>query len=465
MAMAGLFTLSFTACNGGNNEDNADDVGDGDGDSTGDGDTTADTTGDGDTTADTTGDGDGDTTMGDCADPSDPAAPVVQVTGDITADTTWTCDSIYKLAPDTQVFVTGATLTIDPGTTIKGLPGSALVVEKDGTLEANGTADAPVVMTSNSDTPVPGDWGGLVFLGSATINLEGGVGMAEGFANAPTYGGNDDAHDCGTLTYVRVEYAGFAISEGNELNGITFYACGSDTTVHHVQSHMGLDDGIEFFGGAFDLDHVVVTGANDDSLDMDQGFGGTIQYAFIHQDPTVGDNAFEASNQALVFDAPPLTSPTICNATAVGSGGTGEKSKGFTFKEGNEASITATIFTNATNEAGLLADESTWEVLDGGGITLANDIFFANGAPQFESGADSLDAAGFEAWVLDAANANLTSDPGLASATWGDPDPTPSGDVAGDGTVGAGCEATSYIGAVDPAGENWTAASWINYAP
>ena len=46
-----------------------------------------------------------------------------------------------------------------------GLPGSALVIEKDASLEAAGTADAPIVFTSNSATPVAGDWGGLVFLG------------------------------------------------------------------------------------------------------------------------------------------------------------------------------------------------------------------------------------------------------------------------------------------------------------
>ena len=359
--------------------------------------------------------------------------------------------------------MTGATLTIDPGTTIKGLPGSALVVDKTGMLEANGTADAPIVLTSNSATPVGGDWGGLVFLGTAIINLEGGVGQAEGFANAPTYGGNDPAHDCGTLTYTRVEYAGFAISEGNELNGITFYACGTGTTVHHVQSHMGSDDGIEFFGGAFDIDHVVVTGAQDDSLDMDQGFGGTVQHVFIHQDPTVGDNAFEISNQALVFDAPPLTSPTVCNATAIGSGATGEKSKGFTLKEGTEANFYSVIFTNAKNEAGLLADESTWSVLDAGGIVLENSLFFANGTPEFKSGAMSLDDAGWEGWVLDAANSNITDDPGLGSIAWENPDATPGGVVAGAGATGGNCEPTDYIGAVDPAGDNWTAASWINY--
>jgi hypothetical protein len=459
------FSFALSACNGADNEDTAGDgdtTGDGDGD-TGDGDGD---TGDGDGD---TGDGDGDTGDGDgdpgnCADPSDPNATIVPVAADINEDTTWSCDNIYRLAPDTHVFVNGAVLTIEPGTTVQGTSGSALVIEKDSRLEAVGSEDAPIVFTSTQDSPAPGDWGGLVLLGSAVNNVEGGVGQAEGFAVAPTYGGNDAAHNCGTLAYLRVEYAGFPISEGNELNGITFYSCGTGTTVHHVQSHMGSDDGIEMFGGGFDIDHIVVTGAQDDSLDMDQGYSGTAQWVFIHQDAAVGDNMFEISNNGSVFTATPHTGPTFCNVTAVGSGATGEKSKGLTVKEGTEGSWYASIIANVTNEFALLADEATFTIADGGDIAIQNNIFNGSGAMAFVSGADSLDDAGWEAWVMDAGNANLTSDPGLGT-TWGSPNAAPSGDVAGNGTVGSGCEATSYIGAVDPAGDDWTQEAWINYSP
>ncbi|HLT40107.1 MAG TPA: hypothetical protein VK034_27690, partial [Enhygromyxa sp.] len=148
----------------------------------------------------------------------------------------------------------------------------------------------------------------------------------------------------------------------------------------------------------------------------------------------------------------------------IGSGASGDKSKGLTVKEGTEGQWYASIVSNATNEAALLADEPTYAVANGGGIAIQNSIFFGNGATPFVSGADSFDNAGWEAWVMDAANANLTSDPGLGNS-WGSPNAMPSGDVAGNGTVGAGCEATNYIGAVDPAGEDWTQAGWINYTP
>jgi hypothetical protein len=383
----------------------------------------------------------------------------VEVSADIDADTTWTADNCYVLT--TLVFVNGATLTIEPGTEVRGINGSALIIEKDSMLMAAGTADAPIVFTSNLATPAAGDWGGIVLLGSATANI--GVGMAEGFPVPPTYGGDDDGHNCGTLQYLRVEYAGFAISEGNELNGITFYACGTGTTVDHVQSHMGLDDGLEWFGGGFDADHLVVTGASDDSLDIDQGFNGTLSHVFIQQNPAVGDNCFEVSNQGTDFDATPKTAPEICNATCIGSGSSGEKSKGITVKEGTHGSWHANIFTNTTNEATLLLDDPTAVEVMGSTIAIANNIFFGNlGADEHVSESTMLDTAGWAAWIQDPARANLSSDPGLGSIAWGSADATPSGDVTGDGS---GCGGTTYIGAVDPAGDNWTAESWINYVP
>lgn len=403
--------------------------------------------GEGDVDADTSDTTDGDT---------------VTVSADITSNTTWTADATYVL--DAQVFVRGATLTIEPGTIVRGAAGSALVIDADARLDAAGTADAPIVFTSIAESnAAPGDWGGLVLIGDAPINLGSGSGLAEGFVTDVPYGGDDASHDCGTLEYVRVEYAGFAISEGNELNGITFYACGSDTTVRYVQSHMGLDDGIEMFGGNFDADHIVVTGAADDSLDMDQGFQGRVQHVLIHQAPTAGDNCFEVSNQGSDFSATPKTAPEVCNATCIGSGSGGPKSRGLTVKEGTTGTWRANLFIDLSSEATLLADEATWSEVDAGNIEIANNIF-ANilGADPHTSGADSLDTAGWTAWIEDAARANQSTDPGLGSTAWGSPDAVPSGDVSGDGS---GCGGTSYVGAVDPTGEDWTAASWINYTP
>lgn len=410
-----------------------------------------------------------------CADPADENANRVEVSEAIDGGAAWTCDTIYVLTD--IIFVNGGALTIEPGTTIQGTNGSALVISQDATIEANGEADAPIVFTSAlpEGSRNRGDWGGLVLLGSATINVEGGTSTAEGFANPPAYGGTDDTHNCGSLQYVRVEWAGFEISAGSELNAITFYACGTDTTVDYVQTHMGADDGIEMFGGTFDAKHIIVTGAADDSIDTDEGYRGRLQHVFIHQDPAVGDNCFEWATQGTDFTATPATGPQIVNATCVGSGAGGDKSKGVTLKEGTEAFFYSSIFTNITNEAVELTHLATQQACEAGNCAFEGVLFGDHGGfnvatddevpPEDQA---SWTPAEFETFILDQmGNMDGVTVDGL-DATWGSPNAAP---AAGSVADGAGAtpsdaffDATTYAGAVDPAGDDWTQAGWINYS-
>ncbi len=416
-------------------------------------------------TEDPTGDTEDPTgTPAGCADPND--GPTMGINADIEGDMMLTCDTIWVL--EDIIFVNGGTLTVEPGTTIKGTEGSALVIDQDAMLVAEGSADAPIVMTSiqAEGSRGRGDWGGLVLLGDAPTNLEGGTGQAEGFANPPSYGGSDSAHNCGSLSYLRVEWAGFAIAEGSELNGITFYACGSDTSVDHVQVHMGADDGIEMFGGSFNADHLVVTGAEDDSIDCDQGYQGDLQYVFIHQDPAIGDNAFEWSNQGTNFGATPTTSPAVANGTIVGSGAGGDKSKGMTLKEGTEAKLVNSIFGNFTNELVFLQNLETQTIAEGGGIAIEGNLYFGSGAPGVdeEEGSDVTWTAEDLQTFIDEGG-NTEADPMVGSADWGSPDIMPAaGSPAESGAVAPGnsFEATDYVGAVEPGGDNWTT-GWTNY--
>lgn len=74
----------------------------------------------------------------------------VTVSGEITSNTTWTNNNIYIV--DGFVYIEdGATLTIEPGTLIKGLTGSkaTIIVTKTGTINAAGTACQPIVFTSD----------------------------------------------------------------------------------------------------------------------------------------------------------------------------------------------------------------------------------------------------------------------------------------------------------------------------
>jgi hypothetical protein len=269
------------------------------------------------------------------------------VSSDVTVDTTWSGTVILQQ----PIFVkNGATLTIDPGTIVRGQPRTAavlagstvgtpgaLIVTNNGTILANGTDVAPIIMTTAAadnngdgnpddddsngflDAWEPGDafldanpttaplaplnaagranvslWGGLVVLGNASTNLTNAAGLGlgkktvegltvPGFPAADaTYGGDvatgDDADSSGSLTYVSVRHAGDEIGNSNELNGVTLAGVGSGTEFHHVEVYCNFDDGIEWFGGTVNGHHLQVVFAGDDQFDADQGYRGTNQF-------------------------------------------------------------------------------------------------------------------------------------------------------------------------------------------
>lgn len=247
----------------------------------------------------------------------------VDVSAPITKDTTWTPANRYRLKQ--HIFVEGGTLTIEPGVTIIGDRGSSLVVTSGGKLNAVGTAQKPIVFTSAAPvgSRAPGDWGGVVLLGLAPINISGNSEKIEGFSAAEgktTYGGNKADHHCGSIKYARIEFAGFELAPDNELNGLTLGGCGSATEVDYVQVHRGADDGVEVFGGTVNLKHILITQPDDDGLDWDYGWQGKAQFLVVQQNALVGNYGIEADNNNNNNDADPRSMPHIWNATLIGSG-------------------------------------------------------------------------------------------------------------------------------------------------
>nr|WP_121269145.1 hypothetical protein [Pedobacter schmidteae] len=257
----------------------------------------------------------------------------VQVSGDIKTNTTWTADKIYQLKG--YVYVTdGATLTIEPGTIIKGDKASkaTLVITRGAKINAVGTVDKPIVFTSGvaAGARREGDWGGLILLGKAPHNkgannkIEGGLTptVAGEEAKYIQFGGSDPADNSGTLKYVRVEYAGIPFSVDNEINGITFGAVGSGTTIDYVQVYRSGDDAFEWFGGTVNAKHLIASGTWDDDFDTDNGFSGKIQFALAQRYPLIADqsgsNGFESDNDPNGTGDAPQTSAIFSNVTIVG---------------------------------------------------------------------------------------------------------------------------------------------------
>jgi len=239
--------------------------------------------------------------------------PNVVHSGAISSNETWSAADVHELAGKVVV-ESGATLTIEAGTIIKGRTGtgslaSALIISKGAMLTAQGTATQPIIFTSILDDIVIGQstgsnldendnekWGGLIVLGDAPISAENGDVLAqiEGIPASETYGaygGSNAADNSGTLTYISIRHGGALIGDGNEINGLTLGGVGSGTTINNIEVVANLDDGIECFGGTVNLTDVLVAYQGDDGIDIDQNYSGTISNFIVINDN--GDEALE----------------------------------------------------------------------------------------------------------------------------------------------------------------------------
>jgi hypothetical protein len=250
------------------------------------------------------------------------------LTGPITADRTLSADSVYTLSGYVKVG-NGATLTIPAGTRIVGdttQVGSSLWILRGAKIDAQGTADAPIVFTSarSPGNRKPGDWGGIIIIGNGIINrtgtilTEGGAaGQAENYA-----GGTDDNDNSGVLRYVRIEFAGYDISNGagQELNSLSSYAVGRGTTYEYLQTMAGLDDSYEYWGGAVDGRYLVSYESGDDHFDWTEGYHGRNQFLIAlqsaHLDPQSGAGVFSSDPRGFEGDGcDPGVSGTTCVVT------------------------------------------------------------------------------------------------------------------------------------------------------
>jgi len=262
--------------------------------------------------------------------------PKTFVSSNITANTTWTNNHIYVLTG--YIYVTNnATLTIQAGTVIYGndptlLSKGSLIITRGAKIQAVGTPCRPIVFTSGATKRKRGDWGGLILLGYAQINAAGDTAHIEGIppvaqtlfggGKNPNCGGGDcpnNADNSGTLQYVRVEYAGVALSPNNEINGITFGGVGSGTTVDHVQVSFSNDDSYEWFGGTVNAKYIIANQGIDDDFDTDNGYSGKVQFGISLRDSTVADvsksHGFESDNDASGSGNTPQTRATFSNMT------------------------------------------------------------------------------------------------------------------------------------------------------
>ena len=297
-------------------------------------------------------------TLASCSTDDDPVIPEPEPTvlqGSITSDLTLKSGNSYTLNGELLV-KEGATLNIEPGVKIVAQYDDRvdyILIEQGAKINAEGTASAPIVMTSSKEEP--GAWGGIHICGRAHTNAEGGKGSSE--IGGAVYGGDNDADNSGVLKYVRVEYTGYAFDEEHEANGMTFYGVGNGTVVENCEAYHGSDDGFEFFGGSVNVKNMVVVNCSDDSFDWTEGWNGKGEnlVAFQESEGTLGydcDCLIEADNNENNYAATPVSHPVLRNLILVGNGGS---KQGIRLRRGTEVEI---ISAKVCGKAKALAVES-----------------------------------------------------------------------------------------------------------
>lgn len=419
---------------------------------------------------------------------------VVQITGDISANRTFSADSQYVL--NGFVYVTnGATLTIQPGTVIMGDKATkgTLVVTRGAKINAEGTAAKPIIFTSElaAGARNQGDWGGIILMGKAPVNATGGEAKIEG-GLTPTgggdekkyiwYGGTDAADNSGVLKYVRIEFAGIAYTPDNEINGLTMGGVGNGTTISYVQVYRSGDDAFEWFGGTVNCDHLIATATWDDDFDTDNGFSGNVQFGVAQRVKTVADqsgsNGFESDNDANGSNNTPQTRARFSNMTVIGpiqtanpassgtSGINANYQNALQIRRNSSISVYNSIF--AGFPVGLYIDD-TKGTATSGNIT-ANNLNFRNNIMAGNAVPTKGGWSGLAAWYattatdqLDSAQKVMLTDPYKFPAALATPAGRPnflpkSGSIAltgADFTGLSGFQTVTYRGAFDGSND-WT---------
>ncbi len=362
------------------------------------------------------------------------------------------------------IIPSGAKLVVPAGTIIRGMADAnaspkmyaTIIVERGGMIELNGTASSPVILTSNK--PVGsrdrGDWGGLVITGKA-VNNQGTDVQLEGFSNVAfdntlgKHGGSDDADNSGTISYTRVEFAGYAFEPNKEINGVTFGSVGNKTTVNGLQVSYSGDDAFEWFGGTVNAKHLIAFKTTDDDFDTDFGYRGAVQFGIAYRDSSLFDlswnapsgsstsETFESDNDASGSGLKPYTAALFSNITCIGPVGEGMKfsnlsktaqsafRRGARIRRNSRLSIINSIFMGYRNF--VMFDGDSVLVASGvkpsGSITETSNLFrnnyIVNTSAAATAGAtntglvevDSKNTpAGLDAWVRLAANGNSIDD-------------------------------------------------------
>lgn len=403
------------------------------------------------------------------------------VEGNSDVNYTFTSDKVWLLKNFVYV-ESGATLTIEPGTIVKGDKDTkgTLIIKRGGKIMAEGTASQPIVFTSNQPigARAAGDWGGLIICGKAKNNQPGGEATVEGGVEA-TFGGTDDTDNSGVLRFARIEFPGIPFQPNQEINGLTLASVGRGTTIDHIQvSHSG-DDSYEWFGGNVDVKYLVAYKGLDDDFDMDNGFSGRFQFGVSLRDPNTADasgsNSFEHDNDASGTTTEPFTTPIISNVSVFGpkaDAGTtisGDYKRATHLRRNTHSRVFNSVF--AGFPTGCLIDGGACEAnADANELKVKNCVYSGYSTLTAVASGSTWD---INTWFINSGNTSYTENSELGvvdgfnqsapNFTLSGGSPLTTGADFTDGDLGVSFfENVTYRGAFGT--ENWTA-GWCNWDP
>ncbi len=428
---------------------------------------------------------------------------VRDITADINSSQTWITGCIYRIDRLIKVGA-GVTLNIQQGVKVVGkkvatppATVSALIFLRDSKFNMTGTSGNRILFTSDQNEAAlgtagnpkaKGDWGGVVANGRAPVNVPGGEGLSEGL-DGVAFGGNESNDSSGVMQFVQIEFAGKVVGIDNELNLLTMNSIGQGTVMNNLATHVGLDDGFEWFGGTVKNRFLITSGQGDDGLDWQLGYTGAVQFAAVWQDintvETGGSNGIEADNNENNFNASPVSNPKMCNVTMCGTADQPLAAQptnqfGLLLRRGTSGRL-ANFVVEGFRQAGMRIQHNETSAQFAAGPTgsctlnpasgMWNSRFFNNVADSNSAnitGSACTAAEIFSAWGARGVQSGI--DPQVDCSSPANLVPPGASPVAGAGTDcsvlfgDAFFQTTNYIGAFQPGGANWSQ-PWATFPP
>lgn len=373
-------------------------------------------------------------------------------------------------------------LTIQPGVVIFAKSGTSwLAVNRGNRINAVGTPQLPIVFTSRENVlgtatdDSQGQWGGVVLMGRAPVTdckapaaTPGTVGCerdTEGSVDPAVFGGATPDDNSGVISYVQVRYSGYVLSNNVELQSLTLEGVGSATKIDHFQSHNSSDDGFENFGGRVNMRYVVVTGADDDNLDLDTGYKGALQYVIAVQKSAGNpDSMIELDSANALEDQSPRTHMKLANFTFVHRNPATANQAAMLFRGKADATLVNGVVTSPTaclrlNGSNILTTDAPTDKV--GPPVFQSVVMQCGGTPFVGSGGVTADqvATAFNA----GANNNAAFTATLAT-TFVNGANEAAAAASNPKVLDAAFDATTYVGAVKDANDTWYAGWTCNSA-